>query len=215
MLRALGFTEQALGALTVGQRDALLMDLRANTLGTDVQSIGTCPACGERLDINFRLHDIWSAPSADPAGPVRIEHDDYVVLARAPNLDDLRWLEDGDTDVDARAALLERCLVNASRGDEPVAPSELPDEVVSHISGALAEVDPQADVQLALTCAECGNAWTALFDIVAFFWQELETWVRRMARDVDALAGRYGWREADILAMSPDRRALYLEVARA
>jgi hypothetical protein len=32
--------------------------------------------------------------------------------------------------------------------------------------------------------------------------------------EVDALARAYGWREADILALSPARRAAYLELAR-
>jgi hypothetical protein len=35
-----------------------------------------------------------------------------------------------------------------------------------------------------------------------------------MLYDVHALASAYGWREADVLAMSPMRRQVYLELAR-
>jgi hypothetical protein len=47
---------------------------------------------------------------------------------------------------------------------------------------------------------------------VSFFWNEINTWAYRMLRDVHALATAYGWREADIVAMSPWRRQVYLDM---
>ena len=49
-------------------------------------------------------------------------------------------------------------------------------------------------------------------DVAAFFWTELNAWAVRLLREIHALASAYGWREADILALSPKRRDLYLEL---
>ena len=76
----------------------------------------------------------------------------------------------------------------------------------------MAEVDPQADVQMDLTCPACGHQWQALFDIESFFWREISAWANRILREVHALASAYGWRESDILSMSTWRRQTYLNL---
>jgi hypothetical protein len=50
------------------------------------------------------------------------------------------------------------------------------------------------------------------FDIAAYLWQEVDARARRALRDTHTLARAYGWREADILAMSDFRRQQYLEM---
>ena len=64
----------------------------------------------------------------------------------------------------------------------------------------------------ALYCPECGHRWHATFDIVSFFWSEIDAWAYRTLHQVHRLASAYGWREADILAMSPWRRQFYLSL---
>ncbi len=77
---------------------------------------------------------------------------------------------------------------------------------------AIEAADPQANLQFDLECAECGHAWQETFDIVSFFWTELEDLAVRTLQDVHALATAYGWSEDQILALSPTRRALYLSM---
>jgi hypothetical protein len=214
MLRAIGIEDATLGRLTVGQRDTLLMDLRGRVFGAWIASVADCPACSERMDVAFDLRDIWAPPSGDPVEPIEIEAGGYRVQARPPIVDDLIWLDRCDPSVDRRSILLERCVLGARRKGRSIRAGALPPAVVSDISTALANADPRAEIQLALSCTACGHSWSALFDIVSYFWQELESWVWRMARDVDTLAARYGWTETEILAMSPDRRALYLDLVR-
>jgi hypothetical protein len=67
-------------------------------------------------------------------------------------------------------------------------------------------------VLLDFTCPGCNYQWQSLFDITAFFWQEIAAFVKRLLREVHTLAKAYGWREADILAMSHQRRQFYLEM---
>jgi hypothetical protein len=106
-------------------------------------------------------------------------------------------------------------VIAAERDGESVPASSLPETVLSAAAAFLAAADAQADVQLAVSCAGCGHGWTALFDIVSFFWSELEAWALGILREVHTLASAYGWREADILALSPARRLSYLQLVSA
>jgi hypothetical protein len=74
----------------------------------------------------------------------------------------------------------------------------------------MAEIDPQADIQIALTCPACLHQWSAAFDIASHLWIEVNSWAMRILDEVHRLASAYGWSEADILELSPMRRQLYL-----
>jgi hypothetical protein len=80
------------------------------------------------------------------------------------------------------------------------------------IARRMADCDPRANIELALECPACGHNWEALFDVVSFFWKEIEAWSRRVLGEVHALASAYGWTEREILALSPWRREFYLQM---
>ena len=75
----------------------------------------------------------------------------------------------------------------------------------------MVEHDPQAEVLMPLTCPNCEHSWHSLFDIVSFFWTELTSQAKQLLQEVHVLARFYGWREADILAMTTVRRRFYLD----
>jgi hypothetical protein len=214
LLGALGIDAVRRRDLSVGQRDTLLMDLRGRLFGTAVTALAACPACGEQLEVTFDLDDVRARPPGDPTEPVEVEHEGYTVRARPPTTGDLAALDTAVPRPDAPDRLLERCVLDARRVDGEVAVGELPDVVRARLETLLAEADPQADVQVVLTCPDCGRTWSALFDIVSFLWQELDAWARGLVVEVHDLASVYGWSEADILAMSPYRRSLYLDLVR-
>jgi len=81
---------------------------------------------------------------------------------------------------------------------------------VDALSAELARRQPWADVEIALSCPGCSTAWEAPLDIGSFVWDEIAAEARRVVHEVDRLARAYGWREADILAMTPARRRTYL-----
>jgi hypothetical protein len=134
------------------------------------------------------------------------------VKFRLPNSADLLLIADLADASQARATLLERCVQQVTRSGAPLPVSELPEDVLSGITERMAQIDPQADIQIALTCPACAWQWSSLFDIVSYLWSEINTWAIRMLREVHQLASVYGWRESDILALSPLRRQLYLEL---
>jgi hypothetical protein len=110
--------------------------------------------------------------------------------------------------------LARSCIIDARSSDAPVPFEQLTEETILRVEERLAEADPAAEILLAIRCPSCACEWQTLFDIVPFFWTEISVQARRLLREVDLLARAYGWREADILAMTPLRRSLYLDMVR-
>jgi hypothetical protein len=208
-----GAAARDLAALPLGERDALLFDLREQLFGPDVATIASCPGCGERLEAGFSLAEVRVPPLPAREGDIEIHAAAHRICFRPPNTADLLAVPEGADAGVARAILLERCIVEASdsRG-KPVAPKALPSAVLPAIMEGMARSDPQAVVELDLACAACGRAFQAVFDIAGFLMREIHAWAQQMLRDIDSLARAYGWREADILALSPMRRQFYLDL---
>jgi hypothetical protein len=207
--------QDTLAQLSIGQRDARLLTLRVWTFGPQLVSLTTCPGCGESLEQIFRAADIRVAPEVEPAEALSLTTADYTVRFRLPNSLDLSAILDHKEIPSARDLLLERCLLAVQQNSEERSADQLPAHVVDAAVEAMAQADPQADVRLALACPACDHQWQAVFDIVSFFWSEIDAWASRILREVHTLASAYGWREADIVAMSPWRRQVYLEMVSA
>lgn len=136
----------------------------------------------------------------------------YELQLRLLNSRDLAEADDCGNPQQARALLVERCLVAARHEGEAIPGAELPERVVTRLADRLAECDPLSQVLFDLSCPACAHGWQAVLDIATFFWMELAACARRLLHEVHTLARAYGWREADILNMSPWRRRCYLEM---
>jgi hypothetical protein len=201
----------ALAALSVGARDALLLRLRAWTFGPRLSCVGECPGCAQRLEFGLEVSDLLVSGAGGAAGELTLAAEGFEVRFRLPDSSDLIAVGRGGAGV-GRRRLLDRCLLSAARAGVEVSAADLPDEVLEAVAAEMGRADPQADVQLSLTCPDCGHRWESPFDIVSYFWGELHAWAQRVLREVHALALAYGWREADILALSPLRREIYLQM---
>lgn len=203
---------EAIAALTLGQRDDLLLQLREHLFGSRLDLAVPCPNCREPLESTLEVAEVRAGP-APAALEQRLRIDDRCIRFHAPTAGDLVDLP-ADPGA-ARLALLSRCVIEASSTDQNGAGVEtLPDAVVEAISTAMSAADPHADTELALACPACGHRWQCAFDIAAFLWREIDAWAQRTLREVHALARGYGWREDDILALTPTRRQIYLEMIR-
>lgn len=206
-------SRQELSHLSIGQRDALLLLLRSQTLGEAMESFATCPSCGEPLEFTLNVTDLRLVePSLLPPPAYEFAIADYALTVTLPNSQDLAAVVGCADLATAQATLAQRCVQQASRDGVTIAPHTLPDAVWQQLSQQMAECDPQAELLLDLTCPACESSWQVLFDIVAFFWTELGVQAKRLLREVHTLARSCGWREADILAMSSTRRQFYLDL---
>lgn len=204
-----------LAQLTIGERDALLLTLREWTFGPHLESVVTCPQCHQQVELQFDVNSVRADPPLPPTRELSLTLDGYDLQIRPPNSEDLAAIASEPAIEQKRRLLFTRCLLEATRQGQPASPDELPPEIGAEVAKRLAESDPQADVQLDITCPFCFHSWRAPFDILSFFWSELESWACRILREVHILASAYGWPERDILALTPTRRQLYLEIVAA
>lgn len=202
-----------LETLSIGQRDARLMKVWERTFGPELASYAECPQCREQLEFTLNTTQLYADLPVWVAGATYQWMDDrYVVEFRLPNSRDLAALVGCAQLEHARQTLVNRCIVAALQRGEPIAPSALPDPIIGDIAARMTKYDPLAEVMLDLTCPACETGWQALFDISAFLWSELAVTAKRLLREIHTLARAYGWREADILALSATRRQCYLEL---
>jgi hypothetical protein len=201
-----------LAQLSVGQRDARLLTLRETLFGSQVASLTECPACGEPLELTFDAADIRATSQVNSTESYTVSEDGWQVHFRLPNSLDMLAVGNAQGVEAVRQALAQRCILHAEQNGVAVSAERLPEQVVNAVAAHMAQIEPQADVQLVLTCPACAHQWQANFDIVRFLWSELDAWAICTLRAVHNLASAYGWREADILALSPWRRQLYLEL---
>jgi hypothetical protein len=202
---------EELASFTIGNRDGLLLELRELLFGPDMAGFATCSGCGETLDVTIKASDVRVNPPDDGDSRLELREAGYDLQLRLPNSHDL-IAASGAAPAQRRQVLLKRCLVRARCDTDDVTADELPAEVLDAVVKHLAAADPQADIHLTISCPKCGHRWQAQFDVLSFFCTELEAWVRRLLREVHALASAYGWNERDILALSATRRTLYLEM---
>ena len=192
-----------LADLPIGERDARLLELRAQHFGSHVSAVATCTECGEGVE--FSIDDL-SATDRKTEGRAQIVIDGRTVALRALSSRDLA----GAVSTEGHYAMLvlaRRALDSDDAVDDAAIEASIDD-----IARALAEIDPRADLTVGLTCPSCEHTWESPVDPPSFLWTQLAARARRLLNDVHELALRYGWTEAETLALTPERREAYLEL---
>jgi hypothetical protein len=204
----------ALADVSIGRRDAALLMLREWAFGSELAVLANCPRCHEPLETLLRTSDLRASEIAHADEASSMIAGRYAMRCRPPTTSDLLASCADDASV-IRRSLLARCVIDAAHDGVPLSPDELPAEIASAVIDRIAAIDPQADTRIRLICPDCHHEWEEVFDIASFFWAEIDAWARRLLRDVTVLARAFGWREHDILGLSPARRQIYLAMAQA
>lgn len=202
---------EALCEWPVGRRDAHVLALRRHTIGDRIEAYAECPACRSGLEFELSCATLLAlAAPAEAAVWTTVELGGRVYELRGPNSRDLALAAAAADPEEARQAILSRCVRRKPDHGKTEASAQS-DEAA--LAGRLGELDPLAEVLIDLRCGLCGQPWHLLFDIVTFFWNELQARCRRVLQEVDLLARTYGWTEGEILRLSEPRRRLYVEMA--
>ncbi|HRJ53109.1 MAG TPA: hypothetical protein PLE99_10090 [Candidatus Thiothrix moscowensis] len=205
--------EADLAGFSIGERDYYLLHIRQMLFGSRMVNIAQCPHCQERLEWESDMTDLSAAGDGKYPLGTALEMQDagYQVRFRLPNSRDITLLLQQPSATASPQSLLQQCVLEVRNPKgKPISLEQLPTSSQQALSQAMEAADPLARIDIGLTCPACGNQWQALFDIAAFLWAEIQGWAERTLRSVHVLAKAYGWAEADILAMTPTRRQLYL-----
>lgn len=216
---ALAMPEEAPDELAdrpVGWREVNLLALRNATFGSALEGCAPCPSCGVLMEFGLDGATLLDGlPSPDSEARIALDGQQW----RLPSSRDQAAIlaaPDPETAVDW---LLDRCRMDesdsgqASTVNRKNSPKlKCSPALVGEIESRMEALDPAADIRLAMRCTDCGHAWDAVLDIGACFWDELGSRAHQLLEAVHRLASAYGWREAEILALSPARRAAYLNM---
>lgn len=190
---------QAVGRRTRGLLELLALTERRETLALSA----TCamPACAQTFEFELPLHGL---PDADDDGGVvtlQLAPGRRVRLRRPLGSDLRRWRAARPaTRAEAVGAMLASLLVEG----------DLDERDEAAVAAAIAEHDPLVDFSVACACPGCGATADVEIDLEYIALRRLARAQRALLREVHALASRYGWTEAEVLAVPAARRAHYL-----
>lgn len=196
-------------SLSIAGCDRQLARLRQALFGDPMACLVDCPACGEPLEFDLSARDV--AEALQDAPPETVRHDGWAIAIRPLDSRDLAAAARSDDLGGAADILLRRAIAGVSGPQGEAAFDALPAPVARIVEAHIGEREGASEIALDLNCAGCGKGWTTAFDIGAYLWAEIETARRRLIAEVATLAARFGWSEADLLAMSPARRRAYLQ----
>ncbi|MBL0355114.1 MAG: hypothetical protein IPP03_21675 [Dechloromonas sp.] len=216
---ALSMPEEAPDKLAdrpVGWREVNLLALRNATFGNALDGYAPCPSCAALMEFSLDGKTLLDGlPAPDANARITLDGRQW----RLPSSRDQAMILDAPDPETAVAWLLDRCrmdeggltdipTVNRKKVPKMKSSPALIGELESHMEA----LDPAADIRLGLRCTDCGHVWNAVLDIGACFWDELGSRAHQLLESVHRLASAYGWRESEILALSPARRAAYLNM---
>jgi hypothetical protein len=201
-------------ALTVGDREALLLGLRAATFGDRLPCVVDCPDCGEPMDVELSVGDLLVPGYTDAREryekTLGLGGDRMTVCFRLPTGEDQETAARA-ADADAGVRLLvHRCVEHMEADGDGAA--DFPDSLLGELSAAMADLDPQAETTLRLRCPACSAPFSALVDAATVLDAELCGDEERLCEEVHGIALQYHWSEAEILGLDLRRRRRYLDL---
>lgn len=221
-------TPEIVRQMLIADRDYVLLKLRQAMFGNHVQAILGCPACEQKMDIDFDLDQVTVesrrpasrsttfelSPAAGYVDPSGMTH--HTVTFRLPTGDDQEYLSN-HPDLDqpeAVTVLLARCLLRL--GDiapvDPAVIANLSGRARQEIEARMESVAPGLEWEMELTCPECSHSFVYLFNFAAFFLSEVNLCREQLYREVHFLALHYHWPASEILALTRAHRRTFLDL---
>jgi hypothetical protein len=201
------------GPRTLGERNAGLLEFHARLFGDEIDLMSHCPSCGAAAGFRSACTSLTAPTTARQVdSPQRMETSGHVIEFRLPRASDVAEASREATADGFARHLIERCVLACTRDGNAAPIADAPDEVLDALSRRMESLDPAASISFALACPHCGTRWNAPLDVEQLVWTKLQTAAERLLLDIDALARAYGWTERDILALSPIRRAAYVQM---
>ncbi|MEV0293898.1 DUF6760 family protein [Nocardia sp. NPDC050710] len=208
--------------LLVGDRQYLLLRLRAATFGERVRAHLICPwpDCGKPASLDFSIADVPVTSVAERAPrhtmTVSDNSEPLEIEFRLPNGADQEAVSGllGTNEAAALTALLARCVVRIGSRTPPDEQqiAALSPRARFAIEERMAALAPRVDQTMHTACPECHRTFVAPFDIQHFFFGEFRTDNDTLYREVHYLAYHYHWSEHEIMGLTRDKRHRYIDV---
>ena len=200
---------QAITQLSIGERDARLLELRTILFGQRLMNKAKCPKCTESVEWEMDTSDIQLQKPQLSAEPkiFNLQTATYSLRFRLPNSQDML-----NKNALATRQILLNCILDVKNEEKDCSKEEITEGSLETLAQQMEKEDPQANITMALNCPACHHNWTAVFDILTYLWAEIDNWAKHLVQEIYILARAFGWSERDILNMSVRRRQMYINM---
>ncbi len=173
----------------------------------------TAPSCRQPFEIELPLAALLESAPVEPGEllPFTLPQGHALTLRRPTGHDQAAWRTLRPTSRTEALQTIVRSLV--VDGDWPLdaqTPAFTPS--LDALAAAMEDFDPLVSFRVHTQCPHCGYAIDTPVDLEALALDQLHRTQRALLREVHQLATRYGWSEADTLAVPAWRRAHYLRL---
>ena len=173
----------------------------------------TAEGCGQAFEIDLPLAALLESARSMPGEllPFTLPQGHSLLLRRPTGHDQANWrtLRPSSRNV-ALQSIVRSLVVSGEWPAEAETPAFAP--TFDALAEAMENFDPLVSFRVDTQCPHCGSAINTPIDLEAIAIEQLERTQRTLLREVHQLASRYGWSEADTLAVPPWRRAHYLRL---
>ena len=226
-------TKEIVHDLSVSDRQYLMRKL-AILLGYDAAWFSKeCSNCAERFDFHITYSDLPVIPAKEGYPFVIVDTKHGKQKFRVPTGADQEAILKIGNDIDSETALLRLCYVPEKQGHLPqkLAPFsekignisekarhisrvsndviEFSDMDVAKIGAALEDVSPSIITNINAGCPVCGESHQIRLDPYFLLQKNIGS---QLFNDIHTIAQIYHWNEKEILALSKQRREIYLEL---
>ena len=208
-------TKDIVHNLSVPDRQYLMREL-AILLGYDTAWFSKdCSNCAERFDFEINYADLPVTPAKEGYPFVIVNTKHGKQKFRVPTGADQEAILNIGNGVNSEVALLSLCYVSekthkASEKARHVSNDlEFSDKDAAKIGAALEEVSPSIITNINAGCPECGEDHQIRLDPYFLLQKSIGT---QLFNDIHTIAQSYHWNEKEILALSKQRREIYLEL---
>jgi hypothetical protein len=200
-------------ALSIADRERILLTVYARTFGMRVETILQCSSCAEWLEVPLELDALLDQPtdsSSDADHQLAFEMTTlHFCLPDGGSQERAACIARRDPERGAEA-LRDACVkewVDSNGIALPIA--SMPPECQAALEDALRQLDPLFETSVTLICPNCGESTTGAVDGLTLLLAELDP-PGRVFADVARLASAFHWSEAAILALPTRRRRRYV-----
>lgn len=190
--------------LSTGDRQFIMAELARHFAAGPFWKTVICTGCEGPYDIAIDLDRLPVTPAGDGYPRTTATISSGEIEVRVPTGADQAAVASIEDEMEAVATLAQLCIVTPDRA--LAADPETRAADLAAIDDALQAVAPQVATSVSSRCPDCGTANDTAFDTTALFAAS----VTNPFPEVHAIAMAYHWSEAEILALSRDRRRTYL-----
>lgn len=205
---------ELVGALTRGDRQALVLALRAGLYGDRISLIARCPnpACAALSDVDLQISELMPARAIARASLACETPSGAAVIHEPTGADDDAVAAHPGTRAERVALLWSRLVELDGRRLATDEWPALPAATRHAIALALAQGARVPELTFLARCPSCAAHLELVIDPFALLARELRLGGDRLFAEVHALAFHYHWPESEILALPRPRRWRYLEL---